>query len=77
MYQVAIFALVMEASNHVRFEEIRICACSNGVRFAQHAVNACYHLQILLSSLPLVGFASDHGHHSSNVQPFGFAVTGS
>ena len=50
--QVAIFALVMQASNHVRFEEVATCACSDGDYFIQHAVNACCCPVILLVSVP-------------------------
>ena len=49
--QVAIFALVMQASNHVRFGKINTWVCSDRARFRQHAVYACRCLVILLVSL--------------------------
>lgn len=50
--QVAFFALVIHASNHIRFEEINTCACSDRVCSKLHAVNGCYRLVILLVSFP-------------------------
>jgi len=62
--QVANFTLVIQASNNVRFEEVSTCARSDGLYFKKHAVNACCRLAVLLPSLPLVSFASDHGRYS-------------